>query len=342
MNEINESTDILITGATGFIGAHATVELVKKFTKIKAIKRKTSSLEFISNVFKHYFNQPEKYFSRIKWIEADLTHVADVYDALADSDIVIHCAALVDFGEKNAKGIMDNNVIGTTNLLNACIEKKIKKFIYLSSIAVLKTLPGELTTEEDFLSNTTGISSYAKSKIFAERDVWRANAESLPVVVLYPSLVLGPGKSKSGSGRLINYVKNGKPFLLKGSNGFVYVRDIARAIMIILDKGIENEGFILSGTNLSYKELFSKTARQLNVKPPKYILNPWLVNMIIFFISPINKLFGKKLINLNILRSGSQNLQFENAKATSILNLDFTPVSEAIKDSIDFMKKHSR
>jgi len=128
---------ILVTGGTGMLGAHLLFDLLEKGARIRAIKRADSSLEQIKQIFSYYSPKGIDLMSRIEWVNADMLDYYSLENALTGIDQVYHCAAFVSFKKKDKSKMMDANINGTRNLVNACLHHQIKKLVHVSSIAAL-------------------------------------------------------------------------------------------------------------------------------------------------------------------------------------------------------------
>src|SRR5688572_22906514 len=126
---------ILITGGSGFLGAHLLVQLSYSNKKIVASKRVTSSLDFVKKVFE--LEGAAGQFEKIEWKNVDFFDVYDVEDLLRGVDEVYHCASEVSFHQKHHRQMVKNNITITANLVNAALVCGIKKFMQVSSIAAL-------------------------------------------------------------------------------------------------------------------------------------------------------------------------------------------------------------
>jgi nucleoside-diphosphate-sugar epimerase len=212
---------ILVTGSTGLVGTHLLLELAKKHRKIRATHRSSSNLQAVFDTFSLYTEDPEKYLDRIDWkyldridwIEADVTDFESIIQALDGVDYVYHTAAFVSFDPGDRHTMTQVNVEGTANVVNACLERKVKKLCYVSSTAALGSAPdGELITEDMAWTHSKSRSAYSVSKYLSEMEVWRGMAEGLPAVIVNPSIIIGPGDWKRSSSYLFSAVWKGLSF----------------------------------------------------------------------------------------------------------------------------------
>ena len=269
---------ILVTGGTGLLGAHLLFDLLQKDEKVRAIKRATSSLDDLKKIFSYYSSKAPEYVDKIEWVDAELNDYFSLEKALLGVRKVYHCAAVVSFHKKDAGLMHETNVLGTRNLVNACLHLKIDKFIHVSSIAALgRAEPNEITTELTPWRDGDKTSAYSLSKYGGELEVWRAMAEGLNAVIINPSVILGPGAWDSGSPKLFSMVNKGLKYYTHGTNGYVYVRDVSRIMIDLMDSIISGERFIVNGEDLSYLELFNMIAKSLKKPPPTVEVKPWMM-----------------------------------------------------------------
>ncbi|MEO6901506.1 MAG: NAD-dependent epimerase/dehydratase family protein [Bacteroidia bacterium] len=248
---------ILVTGGTGLVGSHLLYELVKSGKVVRALKRKTSSIENVKKVFSYYTTDAEL-INKIDWVEGDVLDISSLLTAMEAVEIVYHCAAMVSFEKKHLIEMMQVNVEGTANVVNTALEKKIKKMCYVSSIATLqKTNNTKFIAEEFIWKFSPDLSNYAISKYQAEREVWRASEEGLAVIIVNPSVIVGGGNWSSSSANMFSKAFNGLKFYTDGATGFIDVRDVATLMVNLTESTIKNERFILNSENGTYRYFFN-------------------------------------------------------------------------------------
>jgi dihydroflavonol-4-reductase len=178
---------ILVTGGTGLVGSHLLYDLTRSGKNVRVLKRMNSNVSTVKKVFSYYTPDPELLLNKIEWVDADLLDVYSLIEAMDGVTEVYHCAAMVSFEKKHQAEMMKINVEGTSNMVNAALEKGVKKFCHVSSIASLGRVEnGGLTSEETFWKSSPDNSNYSISKYGAEREVWRAAEEGLNVVIVNP------------------------------------------------------------------------------------------------------------------------------------------------------------
>ena len=128
---------ILVTGGTGLVGTHLLYDLCKSGKKVRVITRSNSNTANVKKVFSYYTTNADELLQNIEWVEADLLDVYSLMDAMEGVSEVYHCAAMVSFEPRLQEEMMKINIEGTANMVNAAREKKVRKFLHVSSIATI-------------------------------------------------------------------------------------------------------------------------------------------------------------------------------------------------------------
>lgn len=208
---------ILVTGGTGLVGSHLLFHLTEKGEKVKAIYRNSSSIEEVKRLFRFYTEDADRLLERIQWIEAELSDYFALEEALRGVKQVYHSAAMVSFNPRESDKMLEVNTQGTAHLMNACLKCQVKKVCYVSSVASLgKSVDGRQIDEMVEWQPDDYRSAYSYSKFRAEMEVWRASKEGVPVVIVNPTVIIGPVNWLRSSGRLFYSIKRGMPFYRGG------------------------------------------------------------------------------------------------------------------------------
>ena len=285
---------ILVTGATGLVGSHLVLHLLEQGQQVKALFRNENGKQKVKSVFDHHNKQD--LYGKIHWCRADILDIPSLEDAFQDVNYVYHCAALISFDPKEEENLRKINIEGTQNIISFCIDFKIKKLCYVSSIAAL----GDLAPHEKIVTEACEWipemqhSDYAISKYGAEMKVWRAQQEGLDVVVVNPGVILGPLFWTAGSGEIYAKVKSGLPFYTKGSTGFICVNDVVTILSLLMQSDILGEKFILISENKTYQEIIFTISETLQLTTTKRYAGKFLTSFawrIDWFLATF---FGKK------------------------------------------------
>jgi len=325
---------IFVTGGTGLLGAHLLFLLCKKGFKVKALKRKNASV----NVTRHIFEQNAKQealalFENIEWCAGDLLDYQSLMEATEGTEQVFHTAAKVSFVKSEKDAVMKQNIKGTANVVNACLENSVKHLCYVSSIATLgKNTDSSFINEQSPRTETEIATNYSQSKYEAELEVWRAIAEGLQAVIVNPSIILGAGNWHRSSGSFFTTVWKGMKFYTEGGTGFVDVFDVCKAMIQLSEKGISGERFIISAENRSYLSIFNKIAEALNKKKPHIKANNTMLELA-WRYEYLKHLFSKHkpAFTKETARSAVTKSLFSNQKLCETLDFEFNSIDNTIE-----------
>ena len=341
---------ILVTGGTGLVGSHLLYQLSLTENKICAIHRKNSNLKAVENVFSYYTDEYKKYFDKIEWIEADVTDVPSLEKAFKNITKVYHCAAIVSFDKRDYQQMRKVNIEGTANMINLAIANNIDKFCFVSSIATMEKkalIPSsqekettQLIDETNEWNSETNNYGYAITKYGAEMEVWRATQEGLDVVIVNPGVILGSGFWHSGPGELFTKFYNEFKFYTEGTTGFIAVKDVAKAMIKLMNSNIINERFILVAENKSFKELFFLIADAFHKKRPSIKVTKTL-SAIAWRLEAIKSFITRKspLITKHSASASLSKYQYSSNKIIKAIDFKFEELDNTVKDVCkDFLK----
>lgn len=325
---------ILVTGGTGLVGSHLLAELTNSQTSVRAIYRSKEKILKVKELF-DFYNLPSSHFDKIEWVKGDILDVISLYDAMRNIEQVYHCAALVSYVPGDFQQLIKINREGTTNVVNCALDSKVKKFGFISSTAAIGGIENELVTEETKWKSSTKASGYAISKYGAEREVWRGKEEGLDVVIVNPSIIIGPWSWDESSMKIFRTVNNGLKFYTPGTNAFVDVRDIVSIITQLMESSDTGQRYLCISENMSFKDYTSEIARQLDKKAPSISTPSWLMGLtwrVAKIYSWLSR--SKPTITRETARSSFQLMTYSNSKVKAKLNYEFIPVKEAIANAV--------
>lgn len=334
---------ILVTGATGILGRVIVLELLKQGKKVRATKRKSSNINDVKHSFQFYTENPEEFFNKIEWIDVDFDDIDSLKTALINVEEVYHCAAKVSFHPDDRKEMYHSNIVGTRNLLFACENSSVKKFCFVSSVAVLDgTDENGKVTEDSNFNPKLRHSKYAKSKHFSEMEVWRASAEGLKTLIINPGVIIGSGNWQSSSGEIFGTFEK-FPYAMSGSSNYVDVRDVANIAIALMERNIFGERFLIISENKKLVEVANLIRQQLGKSQAK-VLTKWILNvgyvlnlLLGWLITPL------RLLNrINIQAVTSHHL-LSNNKIKDRLDYQFIPITESIDFHLkNYIKDHQK
>ena len=325
---------ILVTGGTGLVGSHLLLHLTKKDRPVRAIYRNVEKLKSVRKVFSYYEVHVDPLFDKIEWVEADINDIPAMELAFRDISHVYHCAAMISFDPNDLPKLIDVNEDGTANVVNLCIARKIHKLCYVSSIAAIGRDESSKWISEDTDWKNEHSNPYALTKHLAEMEVWRATQEGVPVAIVNPGIIIGPGFWDSGSGRLFKAVSKGPRYYPPGGSGFVGINDVVQMMTQLMASSVQNERFIAVSDNLSYKEILSRIAKNLGKKPPRRELSIGLLKILRRFDWLLNIFFGRKRsLSKAQIYALQHRCYYKNDKIKNMIGFEYSSLEEAIKFS---------
>lgn len=333
---------ILVTGSTGLVGTHLLASLTQKNDAIRAIYRSEKTLDRVKEVFSYYFDDIHPYYSKIEWLKADINDITTLNKVFEGVTYVYHAAALVSFNPKDYKLMRQINIKGTSNIVNYCIEAKVKKLCYVSSIAaVAKNSKQELINESGDWMVENNNYGYAITKYGAEMEVWRGTQEGLDAVIVNPGIILGSGCWDTSSGKIFTNVKKGLRFYTEGITGYIGVKDVVSSMIQLMDSKIINERFILVSENKSLKDILFQIADELGKKRPIFKVSKTL-SEIAWRVLSVGKLFGlQPTLTKQTAKSIHNQYYFSNKKIKDALGIKFVPINDVIKEVSGDLKNKS-
>ncbi len=310
---------ILVTGASGLVGSHLLQQLIQAGQAVKALYRNT--IPVIENT------------AGVEWIKGDILDVVALEESMDQVDQVYHCAAVVSFNPAKKAAMQHTNIEGTANVVNACINKGVKRLLFVSSVAALGRIREDKPIDETMnWTPETSNSEYGKTKYLSEMEVWRGMSEGLSVVVVNPVIILGNGDWEGGSSGIFKSAYNEFPWYTEGMSGFVDVKDLVKAMVLLMNSTINGERFILSGHNSFYKDVFGLIATAFHKKSPHKKVTP-LLAAIVWRLEAIKAFFSGKdpLLTKETAKTARAKVSFNNSKfLREFPSFTYTPIAESI------------
>jgi len=322
---LNKKQSILITGATGFVGAYVLRELLQQgYTQIRATHRSSIDEALLT-----------KELSNVEWVKAELEDYFSLEEAMNGIEMVIHCAAMVSFLPKDRKELILINQIGTRYIVDAALYNGVKRLIYISSVAALGRNVDDFAITEDTKWDNGGTpTNYAISKFLAEEEVWRGQAEGLSVALLYPSIILGAWKWSVGTAKMFTFANRKSPFYPAGHTGIVDVRDVAKAVHLLIERNQDFDRFLLNGHNISYRDLLGKMAIALGHPPPnKAFPERWA--RILTWIDDWRAWLtgGTPLLTKETTRASYRKHVYDSSRSKDVLGIKYRTIDHTINET---------
>jgi len=338
-------TTVLITGASGYIGKHTTLQLLNQGYKVRASVRSLSKSAEVKNAVKPHLLDSSDLDSRLTFVELDLEKDSGWDSALKDIDVLMHTASPFPIASpKDENELIRPAVDGTLRALKAAKSAGVNRVILTSSNAAVYgcDLPAGKSEYDETMwtdvNHPIGRVAYTKSKTLAEKAAWdfiKTQAPQIELTTINPVLVLGaPLDNNFGSSiSVVERIMKGKdPMLPDLRFSIVDVRDVAQMhVEAIKNDETKGERILAASQTFSFVEI-AKYIK--SIYPKSKIKTGKAPSVLIKFLSlfdgeikAVLPLLGKPMIT-------------SNKKAQKILGIKFIPVEVTLKESAAYLVKN--
>lgn len=323
-------TIILLTGATGFLGASLARALLAKGHAVRALVRPQAARRGLEGL-------------DISYALGTVTDQKSLVYAMAGVGGVIHAAADYRIFVPNPGQMRETNVIGTAAVMQAALEAGVPRIVHVSSVATLRPrTDGSPATEADGATPDEAIGPYKRTKTEAERVV-EAMVEraKLPAVIVNPSTPIGPYDAKpTPTGRVILEAALGRmPAYVETGLNLVHVADCAAGVVTALDHGAPGERHILGGQDVSLAEMLRFIAAERGHRPPFRLPRAPLFPLA-WMAEGMARFTGKEpMLTLDGLRMAGHHMFFSAEKARRVLGFQARPWQEGVRDAIAWFEQ---
>lgn len=270
MTDLSSPSTIFVTGGTGFIGTKLVNALVAKGHTVRCLSRSTSNREGLTH-------------ERISFIPGSLFDKDSLRRGMEGCTQVYHLAAYAKNWAKDPQEFFRQNVDGMQNVFDAAKASGIRRIVFTSTIVTMgPSRPGEVRDESMPRITPRTFTEYEESKVVAEGKALEQAKAGLPVVIVNPTRVYGPGKMTEGNSVSIMidmYDRWKMPVLLNGGKdvgNYVFVDDLVRGFILAMERGRVGERYILGGENASLKRFFELVKEVTGRPRPQFTLPPAL------------------------------------------------------------------
>ncbi len=326
----------LVTGATGFLGKHL-IEALRQDEPNRAIRA--------------LVRQPTLHLSKhdVDVVQGDVCNADDCKKAMDGVTEVYHLAGQVSRDPDQSGQLFRLHVEGTRNVLNAAASAKARRAVVVSTsgtIAVSKDEDEVSNESSPYRTDVVMRWPYYLSKIYQEQTALQLAKElGLDVVVVNPSLLLGPGDERGSSTGDIEKVVRGKlPFIPRGGGvAFVDARDAAAGCLLAMKKGKSGERYLLSAANMTLSTFLGRAARIAGHAAPRAIVSPKTMRFGAGLVEAIcRKLDVEPLLDAQSIEMAEHTWYCDSEKATSELGWSFRDPQDTLLDTVrDVQRRHN-
>jgi len=322
---------ILITGGDGLLGSNLIRLLLLQNYNLRVLLFPGSQATTLDGL-------------NLERVFGNILNIENIDNAMKDCDGVIHIAADTTVIPARSALLRDVNIRGTENMINVALKHKVKRFIHIGSGSSFqfgdKDNPGSETSP--FAGSKFGL-DYIDSKYEAQLLVQKAvNEQNFPAIIICPTFMIGPYDLKQSTTKMFLTLYQRKlPFCNSGGRNFVFVKDVAQAIVNSLTVEKIGEIYIAGAHNLTYKDFFRIVGEVFNVKTPQISMP----NFIVLTFGAISSLFAKIIrrppaISYKVARVTCEKQFLSAKKAVKELNMPQTDLKVAIQETFDWMKSN--
>lgn len=314
-----------VTGGTGFIGTHVVRQLVERGHEPICLVRPTSETAALDSL-------------GVTLVRGDVTDSASLLAAMGDCDWVVNLANIYSWWEPDPQIYHEVNVAGTQKVMECALETQVAKVVHVST-AYVYGKPATAPFTEDTPVGSTRPSAYTRTKYQGDLRAWQLSTEKgLPLVIVYPGVVLGAGDPKP-TGRYIQRFLAGQVPRIAFTTAvhtYVHVADVAKAIVCALEKpGNIGEKYLVGKHQLSIQSFNELISEISGAALPRTA--PGLITLLMATFQTWRADWTKqppKLAPLDYIRVIRDGCAFDGSKAEHELGLTYTPIYDTLKEAI--------
>jgi nucleoside-diphosphate-sugar epimerase len=309
-----------ITGATGFIGGVLAKQLCTAGHEVHASVRSPEKAKDLQAL-------------GMKLFPGDVTDKESMRAAMQGVDGVFHVAGWYKVGTRDKSGGEKVNIQGTRNALELMQELKIPKGVYTSTLAVNSDTKGKLV-DETYHFKGQHLSEYDRTKAAAHEIANKFIAKGLPLVIVMPGMIYGPGDTSSLRTSIINFLHGKLPMLpTQTTLCWTHVDDIARGHILAMEKGKTGDSYIIAGEPYKLADAF-KLASQITSKPAPMTVPYQMMKMLSVLVQPIDSLLPESYTSEGLRIIAGVTYIGDNAKAKRELGYNPRPLHEGWKETL--------
>lgn len=309
-----------VTGATGFLGGVLVRKLREQGHEVHASVRDPEKAQDLQTI-------------GVKLFKGDVTDKESMREAMRGVDGIYHVAGWYKIGAKDKRDAERVNVQGTRNVLELMQQLNIPKGIYTSTCAVNSDTHGKVV-DESYRFSGKHLSEYDRTKAAAHKIAKEFIAKGLPLVIVMPGLIYGPGDTSSLRESIISHLQGQLPMMpAEAGNCPAHVEDVAQGHILAMEKGRIGESYIISGDRYLLADAF-QLASQVSGKRPPMVAPPQLMKIMSVLARPFDKVLPPSYTSEGLRVIAGVTYMGDNSKARRELGYNPRPFREGWAETV--------
>ena len=309
-----------VTGATGFVGGVLVRKLREQGHEVHAIVRDPNKAKDLQDL-------------GVKLFRGDVTQKETMREAMQGVDGVYHVAGWYKVGIKDKSDAKKINVQGTRNVLELMQELNIPKGVYTSTCAINSDTHGKVVDERYHFTGKH-ISEYDRTKAAAHEVAKEFIGKGLPLVIVMPGLIYGPGDTSSLRESIISHLQGQLPMMpAEAGNCPAHVEDVAQGHILAMEKGREGEAYIIAGDRYLLADAF-QLASQVSGKRPPIVAPAQMIKIMSILARPFDAILPPSYTSEGLRVIAGVTYMGDNSKAKRELGYDPRPFREGWVETV--------
>jgi dihydroflavonol-4-reductase len=321
---------ILVTGGAGFIGSHLVQRLLDRGERVRVLERPGAVIDHLP-------------LDRIDLVLGDIRDRPTVERAVRGCRHVYHLAANPNLWAQRRGLFRQVNYLGAVNVLEAALAAGVERVLHTSTESILtRAVQASPIAEDQRVTMRDVIGPYCRSKFLAERHALRLARAGAPVVIVNPTLPVGPGdRGRSPPTQMmLDFCRGKRHEYLDAELNLIDVRDVAEGMVRAVERGRPGRRYLLGHENLSIRELFALLSRLTGLPEPRWrvpypvalaagYLSEWVAD-VFTHAPPAATVTGVKLTR--------RRMHFDARRSLAELRVQPRPVAESLTDAVAWFR----
>lgn len=277
-------------------------------------------------------------------VEGDICDLASLCNAFDGADVVYHLAARISLSMNDWPLLEFVNVVGTRNVVQACLRCGVRRLVHFSSIDAFTQEPLDVPLDESrSLVESQSYPPYDRAKAAGEKEVLRGIERGLDAVIISPTAIIGPYDYQPSyvGESLVALAHRKLPALVNGGSDWVDVRDLVQGAMRAEERAPTGAKYLLSGHWISMSDLAAMVEEITGTPAPRLVCPMWLATMAVPFAAPFARMGGKQPVYTRAaLKALRNNRNISHERATRDLDYDPRPFRDTLIDTLRWFEQN--